>query len=292
MLLLSSALCLVFLQISSVNSANTKHRYSGSPGAADNDLHPIFQGLAPEDPLARFQPNIYQEGDSCAPHVYVDAAGVVASGLFAHQTCTDPFFGGQLIGRKRQYEDKYALLYTAFYPYGYKVLKNTGKLDWGTMLLAYQRADFLAIGFNWATLVIWTDGPDALEYEFLKGVQPLNPFALKRERFYKSDNGFVAARSPVGYYWLEGVGGRLTENELINYDNLGLSIKILLASRRVIDDDPGQASTTNHCPFVPFFTATLPTDPTESFMNCDEDTILRNQYELFYGSGRAARYCI
>ena len=90
------------------------------------DLRPIFANLRPPstDPLVRFRPKLYQEGESCVPHVWVNAAGDFSSTTAALQTCKKARYGGQLVGRKIQYEDKYALVYTTWMPFNYGLNEN------------------------------------------------------------------------------------------------------------------------------------------------------------------------
>ena len=112
--------CIVFSAHSPVLAADTANQQSSWP-----DLQPIPNNVGPLDPLLRFMPAIYQEGIDCAPQVWVDATGSMTSTDWVHLTCRKPILGGQLIGQKMKYKDKYALAYTAFYPFDYTIRVGT-----------------------------------------------------------------------------------------------------------------------------------------------------------------------
>ena len=104
-----------FAVASAVNPGKPYH-----PGPPPKlDLHPIPGNLKAGDPLLRFMPQIYKKGGSCAPHVWIDSKGTMTNTVIAKLTCPTPNYGGQLIGHQVQYEDKYVLAYTAYYPFEY-----------------------------------------------------------------------------------------------------------------------------------------------------------------------------
>ena len=95
------------------------------------DLQPILGHFQKDDPLVRFKPTIWQEGDDCAPHVWVDSAGTCTWYFDAYKSCQKTAHGGQIIGKKLKYSDKYVLVYTAYYPFNYVVDdKRLGESYW------------------------------------------------------------------------------------------------------------------------------------------------------------------
>ena len=123
------------LQISPVVAFDKGPKYQPIP--LPSDLQPILGGLQKDDPLVRFQPKIWQAWDDCAPHVWVDSAGTCTNGADAYQSCQKPSHGGQIIGKKMKYSDKYVLIYTAYYPFNYVVDdKRMGESYWSKKLFA------------------------------------------------------------------------------------------------------------------------------------------------------------
>ena len=113
----------------------------------------------------------------------------------------------------------------------------------------------------------------------------------------KIANKFVPARSWAGYYWTpyKGTDGVLTRNNLVDYDLLSAPVKDALKDKYGSDNPTQTNYSRNHCPLsVPFpHNAKDPSisDPDFS-MDCDLRTILDNQYDLFYGGGTSAPYCV
>lgn len=77
---------------------------------------PIPQNVADDDALVRFAPRIFKSPGACIPHVRLDPEGTTARWDTALQSCEELPYKGQVLGKKIQYKDKWALIYTAFYP--------------------------------------------------------------------------------------------------------------------------------------------------------------------------------
>ena len=153
------------------------------------------------------------------------------------------------------------------------------------------------MGSNWATLLVWTSDKTATDYEYVKAVQPVNSVHLTKDQVPKVSLEFNPEQSLSGYYWshYDGIGGTLTTNELVDYDLLSSLTTTNLATEYKYGSDGTRTNPVrNHCPFVEFVSpVSSGSTPDESAsMDCDLAMILKNQYQLFYGSGTDAQYCV
>nr|AUD40039.1 Nep1-like protein Pc553546 [Phytophthora capsici] len=158
---LVAALVLCFALLSSVRGDDTTN-------TIDHDQVKPFPQPEPvtisEKAAVKYKPQL-EIGDGCVSFPAVNAAGEITGGLKGTkdtEACTEAPLGSQVYGRSTWFQDKWAMMYSWYFPKNFCAYKAAGRHDW-------------------ANVVIWIDNPAAENVTFLGASlsqQTLEPIKL------------------------------------------------------------------------------------------------------------------
>eukprot|EP00644_Phytophthora_capsici_P014832 jgi/Phyca11/124383/e_gw1.53.241.1 len=153
---LVAAWVLCFALLSSV-------RGDGTTSTIDHDQVKPFRQPEPvtisEKAAVKYKP-LLSIGDGCVSFPAVNTAGEITGGLKGTKNtkdCTEAPLGSQVYGRSAWYQDKWAMMYTWYFPKNFCAYKAAGRHDWANVVVwidnpALENATFLGASLSQQTL--------------------------------------------------------------------------------------------------------------------------------------------